>query len=94
MSGKNTALHWFLEDAEAQGLTLSEYERKYGIILPSGRFDNPAQARINRNERPSGLMTDVELRLAEHTEKRRSEDRRLTDLLIDAVEDDDSDEPS
>ena len=94
MSGRDRAIMWFLEDAERQGLPLAEYERKYGIILPSGRFDNPAQARINRNERASGLMSDVELRIAEHEEKRRSEDRRHTELLIDSSRDDDEADPS
>lgn len=93
MSGKDGALDWFLEDAEAQGLTLAEYERKYGIILEM-RLPPPALHRIKRNEVPGGLMDDADLALIRHIEKRRSEDRRLTDLLIDAIEDDDSDEPS
>lgn len=69
------ALELLLQDARDQGLTLAEYERKYGIILPDGKFPNPAQARIRRNEVAGGLMADPEYVRAKHRSRRYAESR-------------------
>lgn len=70
------ALTWFLADAKRQGLTLSEYEQRYGVILPAGRFLNPAEARIKRHEVSGGAMNDADFAIAQHNEKRRALTRR------------------
>jgi hypothetical protein len=69
------ALELLLQDAADQGLTLAEYERQYGIILPDGKFPNPAQARIRRNEVAGGLMSDPEYARARHRSRRYAESR-------------------
>lgn len=64
MSTDPSALQWFLDDAKSQGLTLSEYERKYGLILSYDRempLPSPAEQRIRRNENNGGLMGPEEL---------------------------------
>lgn len=76
------ALDWFLADAKAQGLSLAEYERKYGIVLEGFRFPNPAEQRIRRHEVSGGLMSDEDYRQAEHVEKRRAVARRRTKVEI------------
>ena len=78
---RDKALEWFLEDAEDQGLTLSEYEHKYGIILEM-KLPPPARHRIMRNEVPAGNMTDEDLALTIHKEKRRAETRRAVANLV------------
>ena len=71
MSPDEEALEWFLADAKSQGLSIAEYERKYGIVLPDGRFANPAGARIRRHETPGGLMSEMDFARARHRQKRR-----------------------
>jgi hypothetical protein len=46
------ALAWFLEDAKRQGLTVREYEARYGILLM------PAQRRIAAHETPMSEMPE------------------------------------
>ena len=70
------ALTWFLNDAKRLGLTLSEYEQRFGVILPAGRFLNPAEARIKRHEVSGGGMTDSDFAIAQYNEKRRAKTRR------------------
>ncbi len=77
----DNALTWFLEDAKRLGLTLSEYERRFGVILPPGKFSNPAEARINRHEVSGGSMTEADFALTTHKEKRRAQTRREADNL-------------
>ena len=73
---RDPALAFFLDDAERQGLTLSEYEQRYGVILPAGKFKNPAEARIKRHEISGGGMNDSDFAIAQHNEKRRAKTRR------------------
>lgn len=94
MRRRDPVLDWFLEDAKAQGLSLAEYERRYGIVLPNGMFPNAAQQRINRHEVPAGLVNDEDYRFAAHKEKRRAHARRNIDLLIDREADPEDEEPS
>ena len=70
------ALTYFLEDAKRLGLTLSEYEQRFGVILPAGKFLNPAEARIKRHEVSGGAMDDADFAIAQHNEKRRAKTRR------------------
>lgn len=77
----DAALEFFLKDAAAQGITLAEYERKYGLILEM-RLPPPALHRIQRNEVSGGLMSDGDYRLAQHKEKRRAKARRLQRVEI------------
>lgn len=71
------ALDWFLEDAKRQGLTLSEYERRYGVILiETGARPSAAAWAIRAHEVSGGSMTDDDLSLARHKEKRRADARR------------------
>ena len=66
------ALQWFYDDAKRLGLSLAEYEFRFGIILSeSGRRPSPLAARIRRNEVPGGVLTDRDLSLARHKEQRR-----------------------
>ncbi len=72
------ALEWLLADAKSQGLTLSEYERRYGVILsePTASRPSPAALRIRRNEISAGLATDDEVDLANEKARRRADTRR------------------
>ena len=73
----DAALKWFLEDAKSQGLTLSEYERLYGVILyENGPMLGPTAHRIARAEVRGGGMTDSDFAIAQHNEKRRVRARR------------------
>lgn len=77
MSNADPALAWFIEDAKSQGLTLAEYERRYGVILiESGDRPSPAALRISRHEVLGGAMTEDDYGLAAHKEKRRADARR------------------
>lgn len=69
------ALEFFLADAKAQGLSLAEYERKYGLVLEM-KLPPAAQHRVTRHEVPAGIMSEADFALARHKEKRRSIDRR------------------
>lgn len=75
MSG-DAALEFFLADAETQGLSLAEYERKYGVILEGFRFPNPAEQRIRRHEVSGGVMDEADFEFARHKERRRAQTRR------------------
>ena len=68
------ALAWLIEDAKSQGLTFSEYERRYGIILEMPRSSPPAPAElmIRRHEIAAGLVTDGDVALAASKARRRS----------------------
>lgn len=60
----STALQWLLDDAKRQGLTLSEYEREYGVILSYGDempLASPAAKRIMRNEILAGHLEPEEI---------------------------------
>lgn len=71
------ALDWFLEDAKRQGLTLTEYERRYAIILDmDSDRPSPAAQRIRRHEVSGGLMTDDAIAIARQSEERRLIGRR------------------
>lgn len=48
----DAALQWFLDDAKAQGLSVREYERTYGIILL------PAEHEIRAHEVPMSAMSE------------------------------------
>ena len=73
----DAALKWFLEDAKSQGLTLSEYERLYGVILyENGPLPGPTLHRIRRHEVSGGDMNDADFAIAAHKEKRRVDTRR------------------
>lgn len=65
---------FFRQDAEARGMTLSEYERTFGVHLTNG----PASARIGYNELVAGTMGDDDLARAAHLERNyvRVEKRR------------------
>jgi hypothetical protein len=67
---RDAALDFFLADAKAQGLSLAEYERKYGVIL-EGPLPPAAKHRIQRHETPGGLMNDGDFARAIHKERRR-----------------------
>lgn len=68
------ALEWLLADAKSLGLTVSEYERRFGVILtaPNSTIPYAAEHRIRRNEIPSGLMTEGDLVVSESRASRRS----------------------
>ena len=70
----DTALDWFLADAERQGITHSEYERRYGVVLTrrNGRR-GPAQRRIDAHEIAAGQMTDGDLATARMVERHRDD---------------------
>ena len=70
MSDRDAALDFFLADAKAQGLSIAEYERKYGVIL-EGPLPPAAQHRIQRHESQGGLMNEADFARAAHKEKRR-----------------------
>ena len=77
MTLTDAALNWLLEDAKSQGLTLSEYERRYGVILyEKGPLAGPAALRIKRHEISGGGMNDSDFAIAQHNEKRRAKTRR------------------
>lgn len=66
------ATQWLLDDAKRQGLTLSEYERQYGVILSLDGdmpLPSPAEQRIGRNELRAGLVSDDEIQTAAHFER-------------------------
>ena len=75
-SKNDPALAFFLADAEAQGLSLAEYERKYGIVLEMP-LPPPAAHRIQRHEISAGLMDDGDFARARHKETRRGQMRRV-----------------
>lgn len=56
---------FFRLDAQARGMTLSEYEREFGIQLKGG----PAEERIQYNELVAGEMSDDDLARAAHFER-------------------------
>ena len=66
----DSSLDWFLEDAKRQGLSLAEYERRYGIILAEGARPSPAAQRIRRHEISGGLMRDGDIAAAAEREER------------------------
>ena len=67
------ALEWLLADAKSQGLTVSEYEERYGVILErGGTRPSPAEWRIRKHEIAAGLVTDGDLALAASKARRRS----------------------
>jgi len=68
------ALEWLLADAKSQGLTVSEYERRYGVILqaPNPRTPYAAEHAIRDNEIVAGLMTDDDVSLAAEKSRLRS----------------------
>jgi hypothetical protein len=71
------ALTWFLQDAKRLGLTLSEYERRFGVILyEEGPLLGPTAHRIARGEVSGGAMDDGDFAIAQHKEKRRALTRR------------------
>lgn len=73
------ATQWFLDDARRQGLTLSEYERRYGVILSlesTMPLPSPAEQRIRRNEVNAGSVSEDDLALVTHYERRRQESRK------------------
>ena len=61
------ALEWLLADQESSGLTISEYERQYGVILENadGPLTSRPGRRARRHEITAGLMTDGDIALAE-----------------------------
>lgn len=65
---------FFRQDAKARGMTLSEYERMFGVHLKGG----PAAERVGYNELPAGVMNDDDLARASHFERNyvRVEKRR------------------
>lgn len=67
------ALEWLLADAKSLGLTVSEYERRFGVILeaPNQNIPYPAEHRVRRYEIPAGLATDGDLAVSEVRAKRR-----------------------
>lgn len=81
MTDTDPALEWFLADAKSQGLTISEYERRYAVILTAPRSTIPyaAEARIRAHEIPAGLMTDGEVSVATDQARRRSTRSCATD---------------
>lgn len=56
---------FFRQDAKARGMTLSEYERDFGVHLSNG----PAQDRVEYNELPAGVMSDDDFARASHFER-------------------------
>lgn len=56
---------FFRQDAKARGMTLSEYEREFGVQITGG----PAQERIAYNELPAGVMGDDDVARALHYER-------------------------
>lgn len=76
------ALEWFLQDAKRLGLTPAEYERRFSIILTDdGDRPSPAAARVRRHEVPAGTVTDDDMGLARHKEKRRVVTRRQSSAM-------------
>lgn len=71
---RDPALDWLLADAKSQGLTISEYERRYGVILDDLSLRKPSAASnvIRRHEIPAGLMTDGDIVMAEEKARRRN----------------------
>lgn len=73
----DNALAWFIEDAKRLGLSLAEYERRFGVILyDQGPMLGPTAQRIRRNEVRGGGMNDSDFAIAAHNEKRRANARR------------------
>jgi hypothetical protein len=56
---------FFRQDAKARGMTLSDYEREFGVHIKGG----PAEERIGYNELAAGLMTSDDLARASHFER-------------------------
>ena len=76
------ALEWFLADAKRLGLTPAEYERRFSVILTiDGDRPSPAANRIRRHEVPAGTVTEDDLGLARHKEKRRATARRQSGVM-------------
>lgn len=48
----DAALQWFLDDAKAQGLSVREYQSRYGIILL------PAEHDIRQHEVPMSAVSE------------------------------------
>jgi hypothetical protein len=70
-------LRIFLEDAKRLGITLYEYERRFGIILaPSGNLPSATGQRHRRHEVRGGMMSDADLDWARERERRRAIARR------------------
>jgi hypothetical protein len=65
---------FFRQDAKARGMTLSDYEREFGVQVTGG----PAQERTAYNELPAGVMGDDDVARALHYERNfvRKEKRR------------------
>ena len=65
------ALAWLLEDAKSQGLTVSEYEERYGVILErEGPLTRTPGRRFRRHEIAAGLMADGDIVMAEKRARR------------------------
>lgn len=68
------ALEWLLADAKSLGLTVSEYEERFGVILeaPNQNIPYPAEHAIRRHEVPAGLVTDGDIAVSTSKARRRS----------------------
>src|SRR5690348_16467763 len=74
MIERDAAAEWLLQDAKSRGMTHSEYERQYGIILPRpNRRRGPAQRRIAEHEIAAGQMTDGDLAIARLIDRQRDD---------------------
>jgi len=85
----DAATQWLIEDAKRQGLTLSEYERKYGLILSydgAMPLPSPAEQRIRRNENLAGLVDEADVerlqRAERHVTREREQTRRQSACIV------------
>lgn len=74
---------FFRQDAKARGMTLSEYERTFGVHLKGG----PAEERIAYSELNAGSMGDSDLARAAHFERNyiRVEKRRRPRSIVRSI---------